>query len=189
MGAAAALAVAASAQDKDGARDPPYARLLGTQAPEWSVSHWMNSKPLTLEGLRGRPVLVRWWTGPRCSYCAASAPVLERIHRRYKKRGLVVVGFYHHKSSEPLDPSEVRRIAGELGMGFPVAVDEGWATLKRYWLDRVPEGSWTSVTFLIGPDGTVRHVHPGGTITEGDGRRIEAEIERILGEKRRPGPR
>jgi thiol-disulfide isomerase/thioredoxin len=69
---------------------------VGTKAPEWEAAHWLNSKPLALEGLRGKVVLVRWWTAPGCPYCAATAPALNEFHARYKDKGLVVVGFYHH---------------------------------------------------------------------------------------------
>jgi len=55
------------------------AELIGTRAPGWDVSEWLNSQPLSLEHLRGRVVLVRWWTGPRS---ARTAQRLRRLSTR-----------------------------------------------------------------------------------------------------------
>ncbi len=49
--------------------------LLGTPAPAWTVAAWINSQPLTVEQLKGKVVLLRWWTAPDCPFCGASAPV------------------------------------------------------------------------------------------------------------------
>jgi thiol-disulfide isomerase/thioredoxin len=169
------------------AEPPPPARLLGRQPPEWTVSHWLPGPPLTLEALRGKVVLVRWWTAPYCSFCRASAPALNEFHDRYRERGLVVLGFYHHKSAGPLDPAAVARWAGELGFEFPVAIDEDWVTLRLWWLDEVP-ASWTSVSFLLDRDGVVRYLHPGGQYVKGDAdyAALEARIEELLAEPSTP---
>src|SRR5262245_46755329 len=53
--------------------------LVGTTPPEWQVERWLNSPPLTLAGLRGKVVLVRWWTAG-CPYCSATAPALRELH-------------------------------------------------------------------------------------------------------------
>ena len=163
-----------------GVADELYADIIGSPAPEWNVLDWVNAEPMMLEGLRGRVVLVRWWTGPGCQFCSASVPILNGLYARYQSEGLVVVGFYHNKSSPPLSFPQVKRVAEFMGFGFPLAVDPGWNTLKRYWLDRVPEGAWTSASFLIDKQGIIRYIHPGGVITEEDGRRLEEEIVRLL---------
>lgn len=51
--------------------------LVGTPAPAWTVTTWINSQPLSLEQLRGKVVLLRWWTAPGCPFCEASAPHLR----------------------------------------------------------------------------------------------------------------
>ncbi|MBI4248466.1 MAG: redoxin domain-containing protein, partial [Elusimicrobia bacterium] len=143
---AAALAAGVfllSARGRGADEGEPYANIVNVPAPAWTVQGWINSKPLTLEKLRGKAVLIRWWTGPGCPYCAPSAPTLNELFHRYKNRGLVVIGFYHHKSQEPLRAGDVSRLAKEMGMDFPVAVDAGWRTLRRYWLDRVEGEPWT----------------------------------------------
>lgn len=157
--------------------------LVGTRPLEWQVTHWIRSEPLRLEDLRGRVVLVRFWTGPACPYCRASAPVLRELHEDLADRGLVVVGLYHHKGREPLDPRRVESLAEEMGMEFPVAVDDEWRTLRSWYLDRVPDAAWTSVTFLLGRDGRTRYVHPGGAYPPGsaDAEALRAEVDALLG--------
>ncbi len=141
--------------------------LIGTQPPEWTFTNWQNSPSLTLAGLKGKVVLVRWWTAPGCPYCAASAEALTEFAGKYRERGLVVIGAYHHKQRTPLTIEHVTAQAQRLGFHFPIAVDRDWKTLRRWWLDKDDRG-WTSVTFLLGRDGTIRHLHGGGAFFEGE---------------------
>lgn len=160
------------------ADEPP----LGTKPPEWELTDWLNSKPLALKDLAGKVVLVRWWTGPGCALCEATAPALNEFHALYKDKGLVVIGAYHHKSPEPLDPAKVKDAAAKLGFAFPVAIDPDWKTLTRWWLDG-GKRRYTSVTFLLDRKGVVQHVHPGGQFVKGDDgyRAIKEKIEATLG--------
>lgn len=159
--------------------DPNGKELIGQPAQEWKVTHWLNSSPLTLGSLRGKVVLVRWWTAPGCSFCAASAPTLAKLDRFYRDKELVVIGFYHHKNSSPLNPVEVEAAARQFGFHFPVAIDPEWVTLKRWWLDGRPS-AWTSVSFLIDQHGIIRYVHPGGSYSEKDAQEIESMIRGLL---------
>jgi len=154
--------------------------LIGTRAQEWEVKDWFNSKPLRLEDLRGKVVLVRFWTAPGCPFCVASAPALNEFYKGYHDRGLEVIGFYHHKSSAPLDPKEVKRHIERFGFKFPVAIDYEWKTLKRWWFAG-QERAWTSVSFLIDRKGVLRHIHPGGQYVKGDRdyAELEAKIEEL----------
>ena len=70
------------------------AALVGARAPGWETAEWLNGESLRLEDLRGKVVLVRWWTDT-CPYCTRSAPALVEFHERYAERGLTVVGIYH----------------------------------------------------------------------------------------------
>src|SRR4051812_38055874 len=90
------------------AAEPKWEKLIGKRPPEWRLESWLNSKPLTLADLRGKVVLVRWWTTPDCPYCAATAPALNEFEKTYADRELTVIGIYHHKSSAPLKPADVR---------------------------------------------------------------------------------
>jgi peroxiredoxin len=158
--------------------------LLGQPASEWEVTHWIHSPPLRLADLRGKVVLVRWWTAPDCPFCSASAPTLNDLDRRFRDRGLVVVGFYHHKDDAPLDPAAVERYAKRFGFRFPLAIDADWKTLRRWWLDS-GDREWTSVSFLIDARGIVRSIHPGGQYAPGEpaARALEDKIVELLHER------
>lgn len=100
--AAAALTGAAglanaTAEDADRWRPEEGRELIGTPAPEWRNLDWLQGGPLTLEDLRGRVVLVRFWL-VGCPYCRTSAPALVGLHEKYGDRGLTVVGIHHPKS-------------------------------------------------------------------------------------------
>ncbi|HXI59226.1 MAG TPA: TlpA disulfide reductase family protein [Polyangia bacterium] len=143
------------------------AELIGQPAQPWTASEWIGSPPLELASLRGKVVLVRWFMSTDCPYCTATAPALNQLYREFKDKGLVVIGMYHHKNPEPLDLKKVRGWAGEFGFEFPVAVDRDWRTLRRWWLDGRHKRDFTSVTFLIDQNGTIRRIHPGGTMAPG----------------------
>ncbi len=153
--------------------------LIGTRASSWDGLQWINSQPLSLDALRGQVVLVRWWTGPECQYCAASAPHLNEWDEKYHAKGLVVVGFYHHKSSTPLTRTHVSRLIERYRFRFPVAIDPDWRNLKRWWLEG-HEHRWTSVSFLLDKKGVIRYIHPGGSYTEADAQTIESLIQALL---------
>ena len=171
-------AVQAGAQDLQ--------QLLGRAAQPWQVEHWINSEPLELEQLRGRVVLVRFWTAPGCRFCRATAPALNDFHTRYASRGLTVVGLYHHKAAAPLSAPEVERHAREFGFRFPVAIDRDWRTLRAWWLSKT-DYKFTSVSFLIDRRGVIRHIHSGGQYRSGDPdhAQLQAAIEKLLDEPAR----
>jgi len=156
--------------------------VVGRAPSEWQTTQWFSSAPLTLAGLRGRVVFVRWFMSPSCPFCSGSAPALRALHERYAGRGLTVVGMYHHKETTPLDPEDVRGWAKHFGYEFPVAIDADWRTLNSWWLDGHPDRRYTSVSFLIDKTGIVRRVHLGGLIAADspEFQDIERDIERLL---------
>jgi peroxiredoxin len=174
------------------ATDPDSpAELLDRPARAWSFDRWVDTPPLTLAGLRGKVVLVRWFnTG--CRYCGNTLPTLETLQRRYGDRGLVVIGVFHPKPPHPVSDAFVLRTARKLGFTGPLAVDEQWTTLNRWWLANHPDRNWTSVSFLIDREGVVRWAHGGGEYHESRDPRhaacelrlrdLERTIERLLGD-------
>jgi len=123
--------------------------VIGQPAPEWPGLRWVQGGPLSLSGLRGKVVLVRFFTDPACPYCSATAPALNELHEELGPDGLVVVGFYTPKPSpRPTTVERVRRVAQRYGFRFPVAVDDEWRALRRLWLDRENSG-WTSASLLM----------------------------------------
>jgi peroxiredoxin len=158
------------------------AELIGTAAPDWTLSDWIGSPALSLAGLRGKVVLLRWFTDTSCPYCSLTAPALNQLHRDYAGRGLVVIGVYHHKRSDALDLTAVRGWARDYAFQFPVAVDRDWRTLRSWWLDG-HRRAFTSVSFLIDRHGVIRQIHPGGTLAPGtpDYQAMRARIDQLLG--------
>lgn len=142
---------------------PEGEELLGKPSPEWPAERWVQGGPLRLGDLRGKVVLVRFFTDLECPYCQKTAPALNEFHREFGPRGLVVVGIYTPKPRpRPVAVEDVRKLVGAYGFAFPVAVDEDWSTLRRLWLDRVRDAGFTSASLLIDREGVVRHVHRGG---------------------------
>jgi hypothetical protein len=101
----------------------------------------------------------------------------------YHDDGLLVLGFYHHKSDSPLSIAHVKEQSRKLGFDFPVAVDPKWKTLRRLWLDGTNRG-WTSITILLDRNWIIRHVHPGGAFFKGESgyEAIKKKIEVLLAE-------
>ena len=165
--------------------DDDVSDVVGRPAPAWDVGQWFNSAPLALGDLRGKVVLVRWFMSPNCPMCSASAPSLVMLDQRYRERGLAVIGMYHHKDEEPLDPEKVRGYVAHYGFTFPVAIDPEWRTLRRWWLIKGHETrEYTSVTFVIDRGGVVRHVHLGGKLAPGSPELaiVEGRVQALLAE-------
>lgn len=137
------------------------AALVGTKVPGWTAGpEWANSKPLRLRDLRGRVVMVRFWTDT-CDYCAASLPAMQKLADEFRGKEVTFVGLYHSKplGSERPWKTVVAR-ANALGVKFPIAYDHSWKTLLKWWLDGRSRPA-TSASFVIALDGTVAHVHSG----------------------------
>ena len=137
------------------------ADLIGKPARAWTFTRWVDTAPFTLQGLRGKVVLVRWFS-PECHYCMNTLPSLEKLRKRYASQGLVVVCVYHPKPMREVSDKEVRDGARKLGFTGPLALDQEWSTLNRWWLMNHPGRNWTSVSFLIDPQGIVRWGQGGG---------------------------
>ena len=172
LGAALSLLAAAPTSARE-----PGATLIGRPAPAWSFERWIRTAPLSLESLRGRVVLVRWWTDG-CHYCAATLPAIEALRERHAGEGLVVIGAYHPKPPREVSDRKILAFAGKLGFAGPIAVDREWSTLERYWLAGHPERGWTSVSFLIDREGVIRWLHGGGGYhPSGDPRHAACDLE------------
>lgn len=165
--------------------------LLGSQAPEWSNQDWINSKPLRLSELKGKVVLLRFFMESTCPMCSATAPSLNYFYSKYRSKGLVVVGMYTpkpHPAGHPV--SQVRKYVEDYRFEFPVALDNDWKTLQAFWLDRVANPAFTSVSFLIDKKGIIRFIHPGGEysstgknkVSQRDFAQMEKMIEKLLEE-------
>ncbi len=120
---------------------------IGEAAPPFELSAWLNSDPLEPGDLNGKVLLVRWWTDT-CPFCSTTAPVLRELDRKYRDRGLRVIGIFHPKPPGDRSFERLRRATERFGFTFPVALDSDWTALRRWWLDR-EEQAWTSVSFVV----------------------------------------
>ena len=147
--------------------DADTAKLIGTKAPALPALRWLDGKERTLDSFSGKVVVIRSFTN-ECPFCASTMPSLNRLEEKYRDRGVVVLGVYHPKPPAPVSNADVEAFARSFGLGFPVAVDEDWSLVQRWWKD-FSDGSWTSVTWVLDRTGTIRAVHPGGEYHDGGG--------------------
>jgi cytochrome c biogenesis protein CcmG/thiol:disulfide interchange protein DsbE len=150
-------------------------------APEIEIKQWLDRKDSTLASLRGQVVLLDFWA-TWCEPCLETMPRLERLHEKYKARGLAVVGLtelYGESDGKPLTPTaEIASIAAfkkELRLTYDIGVAANDANNLRYGVRALP------ATFLIDRRGVVRYVGVGAVDSSEDA--LEGVIERLLGEK------
>ena len=146
-------------------------------APEFrGITRWLNSKPLTLEGLRGRVVLIDFWTYS-CISCLRTLPYVRDWHDRYERAGLTIVGVHSPKFSFERVEQNVRENAADLDVRWPIALDNESATWAA-WHNQ----DWPA-KYLIDREGRVRYFHfgeGGYAETEGAIRQLLAEAGRAL---------
>ncbi|MGB7292612.1 MAG: redoxin domain-containing protein [Thermodesulfobacteriota bacterium] len=140
--------------------------LIGTKAPPLTGLKWLNSKPLTLEDLSGKVVLIRFWL-VGCPLCTRTAPSLVELNEKYSQKGLVVIGIHHPKSERTRNSDLVLRQAQLFGFNFPIAQDNDWKVIKSYWLNG-KNRSYTSVSFLLDKNGRIRLINDGGEFYRSD---------------------
>jgi cytochrome c biogenesis protein CcdA/thiol-disulfide isomerase/thioredoxin len=141
-------------------------------APDLSgITAWINSPPLTLESLRGKVVLVHFWTFA-CVNCLDVQPYVKAWYERYAPAGFDVVGVHTPELSFERDLANVRAAGAADGIRFPVAFDPGFATWNAY------HNRYWPAFYFVDRHGDIRHVHFG----EGDYAGSEAVIRELLSE-------
>ena len=142
-------------------------------APNFAgVDGWLNSRPLTMQELRGKVVLIDFWTYS-CINCLRTLPHVEAWYRMYHKDGLVVVGVHTPEFAFEHVPSNVRAAVKRLGVRYPVALDNEYGTWTAYGNQYWP------AKYLIDRNGHIRYAHFG----EGNYSVTEENIRSLLGEK------
>src|SRR5215207_9421575 len=131
---------------------------------------WINSEPITAAGLRGRVVLVDFWTYS-CVNWLRTLPYVSAWHDRYRDRGLVVIGVHAPEFGFEHDLDNVRHAIGELGVGYPVVIDNGFSIWRSF------ENHYWPAVYLADGDGSVRFRHFGEEAYE----ETERAIQRLLG--------
>jgi cytochrome c biogenesis protein CcdA/thiol-disulfide isomerase/thioredoxin len=169
------------------ARDASQTTLLAdarrlpvlTQAPEFKETEdWFNTgvdghsnRPLTLAGLRGRVVLIDFWTYT-CINCIRTLPYLKAWDTAYRKDGLTIVGVETPEFSFEHDASNVASAISTLGIKYPVVQDNEYGTWDAY------DNEYWPADYLIDAHGQIRYVAFG----EGDYEKTESAIRALLAE-------
>ena len=155
--------------------DHPY------PAPEFSgLEHWINSPPLAMKDLRGKVVLVDFWTYS-CINCVRTLPHLEDWDRKYRGLGLTIVGIHSPEFEFEKKFENVAAAVKQDGIAYPVAQDNELATWDRF------RNSYWPAHYLIDREGRVVYTHFG----EGEYDVTENNIRHLLGVggKAVPAPR
>lgn len=133
---------------------------VGSAARPWEFEEWAHSEPLDLKDLRGRVVLVRFWTDS-CPYCARSLPAVQQLAEEFRDEPVTFVGAYHSKPLGSERPwKDAVKTARDWGVEFPLAYDRQWETVRSWWLEG-QDAAATSSSFVIDSQGEVVHIHPG----------------------------
>ena len=141
-------------------------------APELTgITTWINSEPTTLAALRGKVVLVHFWTFG-CINCIHVQPYVKAWYDRYTADGFVVLGVHTPELSFERDIDNVRDAVAKADVRFPVAFDPAYATWNAY------RNSYWPAFYFVDKAGRIRHVHFG----EGDYDGSEAVIRELLAE-------
>jgi cytochrome c biogenesis protein CcdA/thiol-disulfide isomerase/thioredoxin len=142
------------------------------RAPELAgLSRWINSKPLTLQQLRGKVVLIDFWTYS-CINCLRTLPHVKAWYQTYRNRGLVVLGIHTPEFAFEHVPANVEGAVRRLGIRYPVALDNGFHTWNAF------QNQYWPAKYLIDRSGHLRYYHFG----EGEYDTTESRIRTLLGE-------
>jgi cytochrome c biogenesis protein CcdA/thiol-disulfide isomerase/thioredoxin len=130
---------------------------------------WLNSPPLDAAALRGKVVLVDFWTYS-CINCLRSLPYIKSWYERYKDHGLVVIGVHAPEFAFEKDEGNVSRAIKELGISYPVAMDNNYAIWRGF------DNHYWPAHYFIDGTGKIRSHHFG----EGDYEESEQTIRELL---------
>jgi cytochrome c biogenesis protein CcdA/thiol-disulfide isomerase/thioredoxin len=132
---------------------------------------WLNSAPLTREGLKGKVVLVDFWTYS-CINCLRAIPYVEAWAKKYRSDGLVVIGVHTPEFAFEKDQSNVSKSVRDLKITYPVAIDSNYAIWKAF------NNQYWPAHYFIDKQGTIRYHHFG----EGEYDKSEEVIQQLLKE-------
>ena len=139
--------------EAEAAKLPPE----GVMPPLSGAVEWLNSPPLTREGLKGKVVLIDFWTYS-CINCLRSIPYVRAWAEKYKDQGLVVIGVHTPEFAFEKSVANVKNAVADLKIGYPVAIDSNYAIWRAFGNEYWP------AHYFIDAEGRIRHHHFG----EGD---------------------
>jgi thiol-disulfide isomerase/thioredoxin len=132
---------------------------------------WLNSNPLSTDALKGKVVLVDFWTYS-CINCLRSIPYVRAWAEKYKDQGLVVIGVHAPEFAFEKNIANVRKAVSDLKIAYPVAVDNNFAIWRAF------KNQYWPAHYFIDAKGDIRHHHFG----EGDYKGSEQVIQKLLAE-------
>ncbi|WP_186137286.1 cytochrome c biogenesis protein DipZ [Burkholderia gladioli] len=139
------------------------------------ATEWLNSPPLTNASLRGKVVLVDFWTYS-CINCLRTLPYVKAWARKYRNDGLVVIGVHAPEFAFERDIGNVKKATNDLGVTYPVAIDNGYSIWRAF------NNEYWPAHYFIDAQGRVRYHHFG----EGDYVQSERAIQQLLVEAGHP---
>jgi thiol-disulfide isomerase/thioredoxin len=149
---------------------PSYAEDIKGPAPDFTgIDHWLNSDPLTIESLRGKVVLVDFWTYS-CINCIRTLPYVTKWYDTYKDKGLVVVGVHTPEFPFEKETANVETAIKRFNIHYPVAQDNEYGTFNAY------KNHYWPAEYLIDRQGNIIRTHFG----EGEYDEMEKAIQKAL---------
>jgi len=148
-----------------------YKTSESAAAPELTAGEWINSTQLKLDDLRGRVVLIEFWTFG-CINCRNTLPFIKSWHDRYQDKGLTIIGVHSPEFDEERKVENLRREVTSLGIRYAVVTDNDYQTWNAYKVEAWP------TTFLLDKQGRIRWMHVG----EGGYDEAERLIQKLLAE-------
>lgn len=142
----------------------------GTAPDLVGISHWLNSEPLSMTQLRGKVVLVDFWTYS-CINCIRTLPHLTEWYEKYKDQGLVIIGVHTPEFAFEKVTANVSKALEQFNITYPVAQDNDYATWNAY------HNRYWPAKYLVDQEGTIVYTHFG----EGNYEETEAVIRQLLG--------
>ena len=143
----------------------------GSLPPLDGAVTWLNSPPLTSETLKGKVVLVDFWTYS-CINCLRAIPYVKAWADKYRDQGLVVIGVHAPEFAFEKNLDNVRSAVADLKVDYPVAVDNDYAIWRAF------KNQYWPAHYFIDATGRIRHHHFG----EGDYDKSERVIQQLLAE-------
>ncbi|AJC19561.1 cytochrome c biogenesis protein DipZ [Pandoraea pulmonicola] len=132
---------------------------------------WLNSPPLTTQALRGKVVLVDFWTYS-CINCLRTLPYVKAWAQKYRDQGLVVIGVHAPEFAFERDIGNVKKAVADLGVDYPVAIDNNYAIWRGF------NNQYWPAHYFVDAQGRVRYHHFG----EGNYAESERVIQQLLRE-------
>ncbi|MGB3643580.1 MAG: cytochrome c biogenesis protein DipZ [Mesorhizobium sp.] len=132
---------------------------------------WLNSPPLTPQALKGKVVLVDFWTYS-CINCLRALPYVRAWADKYRDQGLVVIGVHTPEFAFEKNVDNVRKAAADLGVTYPVAIDNNYTVWRAF------NNQYWPAHYFIDAEGRIRHHHFG----EGEYDQSERVIQQLLAE-------